>query len=104
MEDQIQPQGFAAVADAAHQFYGVKRMEDTRISRDDKPDGGVLYPFGQTLGRGVGPEFQINDGLLYALDDFLVDRGDLVEDARDRGDGYIRFSGDIGYAYFLFNH
>ena len=104
MEDQIQPQGFTAMADAAHQFYRIERMEDPRITRDDKTDGGVLCSFSQTLGRRVRPEFQLTYDLLYTPGDFFIDGGDFVEDTRNRGDGYFCPSGDISYAYFLFNH
>ena len=91
------------MADATHQFHRVERMKDTWITRDDKTDGGVLCSFSQTLGRRVGPEFQLTYGLLYTPGDFFIDRGDFVKNARDSSDGYIRPSGDISYAYFFFH-
>ena len=92
------------MADAAHQFHRVERMEDAWITRDDKTDGGVLCPFSQTLGRRVRPEFQLTYDLLYTPGDFFIDCGDFVKDTRNRGDGYICPSGDISYTYSFFNH
>jgi hypothetical protein len=104
MKYQIQPQRFTAVADAAHQFHRVERMENARISRNDKTDGGVLYAFGQPLGCGVWPKLHFPYDLLYSTGNFLIDRGDFVKDTRDGSNGYICPSGDISYTYFLFNH
>ena len=92
------------MADAAHQFYRVKRMEYAWVTRDDKSDGGVLNPTCQTLGRRVRPEFQVTYDRLDTLGDLFIDGGNLVQDSRDGGDGYIRLAGDISYAYFFFNH
>ncbi len=92
------------MADAAHQFHRVERMKDAWITRDDKTDGDVLCSFSQTLGRRIRPEFQLTYGLLYTPGDFFIDRGDFVKNTRNSGDGYIRLSGDISYAYFFFNH
>ena len=103
MKNKVQPQGLAAVADAAHQFHRVERMKDARITGDDKTDSGVLCPFGQTLGRGVGPEFQLTDDLLYSPGDFFIDGGDFVENTRNGGNGYVGLAGDISYAYFFFH-
>ena len=91
------------MADATHQFHRVERMKDAWITRDDKTDGGVLGPFSQALGRRIGPEFQITYGLLYTSGEFFIDGGEFVEDARNGGNGYIRPSGDISYAYFFFH-
>jgi hypothetical protein len=92
------------MADAAHQFHRIKRMEDARITRYDKTNSGVLYAAGQTLGCGIGPEFKVANDFFYTLGDFFIDRGDFVKNTRNGGDGYIRPSGDISYAYFFFNH
>jgi hypothetical protein len=89
--------------DAAHQFHRVKRMKDTGITRNNKTDGGVLCPFGQTLGRGVRPEFQFSYDLINTLGDFFIDGGDFIKDARNSGDGDIGPAGDICYAYFFFH-
>ena len=91
------------MADAAHQFHRVERMEDAWITRDNKTDGSVLCSFSQTLGRRVRSEFQLTYDLLYTLGDLFIDRGDFIKNARDSGNGYIRPSGDISYAYFFFH-
>ena len=52
----------------------------------------------------VGPEFELTNGLLHALDKFFIDGGDTIDDAGNGGDGNIRPLRNIGYADSFFGH
>ena len=92
------------MANATHQLYSVKRMENTRIAGDDKTNGRILHTAGQTLGRGVRPKLQLPYDLLHTLGDLFINCRNFIKNARNGSDGYIRLSGDISYTYFFFNH
>jgi hypothetical protein len=78
-------------------------MKDTRVTRDDKTDGGVLCPFGQSLCRGVRAELHLSDDTLDSLGYIFIDSGDFIEDTGYGGDRYIGPAGNISYAYFFFH-